>query len=90
MVVAVDSELARELATGSKVESEFNEYFESVRSASDIDRLATDRTKTGVFLQRFAINPVNGERIPIWQVIMFLPITEPVQLWRCQHMTNAI
>ena len=66
MVVAVDSELARELATGSKVESEFNEYFESVRSASDIDRLATDRTKTGVFLQRFAINPVNGERIPIW------------------------
>ncbi len=66
MVVAVDSELARELATGSKVESEFNKYFESVRSASDIDRLATDRTKTGVFLQRFAINPVNGERIPIW------------------------
>ena len=66
MVVAVDSELARELATGSKVESEFNEYFESVRSASDIDRLATDRAKTGVFLQRYAINPVNGERIPIW------------------------
>jgi leucyl-tRNA synthetase len=66
MVVAVDSELAKELASSSKVESEFNKYFESVRSASDIDRLATDRAKTGVFLERYAINPVNGERIPIW------------------------
>lgn len=66
MVVAVDSELARELVAGSKVETEFNKYFESVRSASDIDRLSTERAKTGVFLERYAINPVNGERIPIW------------------------
>ncbi|NDE26961.1 MAG: leucine--tRNA ligase, partial [Actinobacteria bacterium] len=35
-------------------------------SASDIDRLATDRAKTGIFLERYAINPVNNERIPIW------------------------
>ncbi|MFM7542798.1 MAG: leucine--tRNA ligase [Actinomycetales bacterium] len=66
MVVAVDSELARELVAGRKVETEFNKYFESVRSASDIDRLSTERAKTGVFLERYAINPVNGERIPIW------------------------
>ena len=66
MVVAVDSELARELVAGSGVEQEFAQYLESVRSASDIDRLATDRKKTGIFLNRFAINPVNGERIPIW------------------------
>ena len=31
-----------------------------------MDRLATDREKTGVFLERYAINPVNGERLPIW------------------------
>ena len=66
MVVAVDSELARELVAGTTVESKFNEYFDSVKSASDIDRLSTERAKSGVFLERYAINPVNGERIPIW------------------------
>ena len=66
MVVAVDSDLARELVTGTKVEGKFNEYFESVRSASDIDRLSTERAKTGIFLERYATNPVTGERIPIW------------------------
>ncbi len=66
MVVAVDSELARDLVTASGVEKEFESYLESIKAASDIDRLATDRKKTGIFLNRYAINPVNGERIPIW------------------------
>jgi leucyl-tRNA synthetase len=66
MVVAVDSELAAELASGTPAESEFKTYLESVKAASDIDRLATDRPKSGVFLQRYAINPVNGEKLPIW------------------------
>ena len=66
MVVAVDSELAAELAAGTPAEGEFKKYLESVKAASDIDRLATDRPKSGVFLQRYAINPVNGEKLPIW------------------------
>ena len=66
MVVAADSELAMQLAKGSTSEKDFQKYLEQVKSASDIDRLATDRPKTGVFLNRFAINPVNGEKIPIW------------------------
>jgi leucyl-tRNA synthetase len=66
MVVAVDSDLARELAREGGREEEFNKYFDSVKSASDIDRLATDRAKTGIALNRYAINPVNDERIPIW------------------------
>jgi leucyl-tRNA synthetase len=41
-------------------------YLEQVRAASDIERQSTDRPKTGVFLQRYATNPVNGERIPMW------------------------
>jgi leucyl-tRNA synthetase len=65
-VVAADSELAAKLAAGTEVEKEFKQYLDSVKAASDIDRLATDRPKTGVFLQRFAINPVNGEKLPIW------------------------
>jgi leucyl-tRNA synthetase len=66
MVVAADSALAAELAQGSSVESEFTAYLEKIKAASDIDRLATDRPKSGVDLKRFAINPVNGEKLPIW------------------------
>ena len=66
MVVAADSALAAELAHGSAVEAEFSAYLEKIKAASDIDRLATDRPKSGVDLKRFAINPVNGEKLPIW------------------------
>ena len=66
MVVAADSALAAELAAGGPVEKEFNEYLDTIKAASDIDRLATDRPKSGVDLKRFAINPVNGEKLPIW------------------------
>ena len=66
MVVAVDSPLAAELAAGGPVESAFNAYLNETKAASDIDRLATDRPKSGVFLERYAINPVNGEQLPIW------------------------
>ena len=66
MVVAVDSELAAELAAGTPADEKFKKYRESVKAASDIDRLATDRPKSGVFLERYAINPVNGEKLQIW------------------------
>ena len=66
MVVAADSELAAELVVGTVVETEFNAYLEKIKADSDIDRLATDRPKSGVFLNRYAINPVNGAKLPIW------------------------
>ena len=65
-VVAADSELAAKLASGTPVEREFTTYLEKIKADSDIERLATDRPKSGVFLQRYAINPVNGEKLPIW------------------------
>src|SRR5580692_11624891 len=40
---------------------------------TDIERQATEREKTGVFLGRYAINPVNGERIPVWAADYVLP-----------------
>ncbi len=66
MVVAVDSALAAELTEGGPVETAFNTYLNVTKAASDIDRLATDRPKSGLFLERYAINPVNGEKLPIW------------------------
>ncbi|MCF8539300.1 MAG: leucine--tRNA ligase [Candidatus Nanopelagicales bacterium] len=65
-VVAVDSDLAAELAAGTGAQGEFEAYLEKVKATSEMDRLDTSRDKTGVFLQRYAINPVNGEKIPVY------------------------
>jgi leucyl-tRNA synthetase len=65
-VVAADSDLAAELAAGTPAQGEFEAYLEQVKAKTEIERLSTDRDKTGVFLHRYAINPVNGERIQVW------------------------
>lgn len=68
MVVAPDSELAAELAAGStpEVQQAFAEYLEQVQKSTEIERQDAGREKTGIPLDRWAINPVNGERIPVW------------------------
>ncbi len=65
-VVAADSDLAAELAAGTPAEGDFADYLAQVQAVSEIDRLAADRPKTGVFLHRHAVNPVNGEQIPVY------------------------
>jgi leucyl-tRNA synthetase len=65
-VVAADSDLAAELAAGTPAQAEFADYLVATKRESDIDRMSSDRPKTGVFLHRHAINPVNGERLPIY------------------------
>ncbi len=64
-VVAPDASLAAELVTDEH-RAEFEAYLEKTKSASEIERQATDRPKTGVFSGRYAINPVNDEPLPIW------------------------
>ena len=68
MVVAPDSDLAAELAAGStpEVQTAFAAYLEQVQKSTEIERQDAGREKTGIPLDRWAINPVNGERIPIW------------------------
>ncbi|MQA87194.1 MAG: leucine--tRNA ligase [Streptosporangiales bacterium] len=64
-VVAADSPLADELCAPEQ-RGHFESYLEQVRRLSDIERESLEREKKGVFLGRYAINPVNGERIPVW------------------------
>ncbi|WP_336659559.1 leucine--tRNA ligase [Leucobacter sp. USHLN153] len=68
MVVAPDSDLAAELAAGAsdEVRAAFEEYLAATQKQTEIERQNADREKTGVFLDHFAVNPVNGERIPVW------------------------
>jgi leucyl-tRNA synthetase len=68
MVVAPDSDLASELVANADpaVRMGFVSYLEQVQKKTEIERQDATREKTGVFLGRYAINPVNGERVPIW------------------------
>jgi leucyl-tRNA synthetase len=65
MVVAPDAPLAAELVTDEQRPA-YDAYVEQVRKESEIDRLSTERPKTGVFLGVYAVNPATGGRIPVW------------------------
>jgi leucyl-tRNA synthetase len=65
MVVAPDSKLAGEICAPEQREA-FEAYLEKVKSETEIDRLSTERDKTGVFLGVYVTNPVTGERAPVW------------------------
>ncbi|HEX9035002.1 MAG TPA: leucine--tRNA ligase [Streptosporangiaceae bacterium] len=71
-VVAADSPLAEELCLEERRE-QLAGYLADVGKLTDIERQSADRPKTGVFLGRYAINPVNGERISIWAADYVLP-----------------
>ena len=65
MVLAPEHPLLDEIVPESHRET-VEAYRRQAARLSDIDRTAEEREKTGVFTGAYAINPVNGERIPIW------------------------
>ena len=64
-VVAADAPLAVELVTEEHAGA-LDAYREQVKALSEIERQSTEREKTGVFTGRYAINPLNGEKLPVW------------------------
>ena len=65
MVLAPEHPLVARL-THPERRAEVDAYVARSRAETEIERLSTDREKTGVPLGADAINPVNGARIPIW------------------------
>ncbi len=65
MVLAPEHPLVERI-TSEKHRARVHEYVEKARKETEIERLSTEREKTGVATGGFAINPMNGERIPIW------------------------
>ena len=64
MVLAPEHKLAKELATDETRETVEKYIFDS-SMRSNVDRMQ-DKEKTGVFTGSYAINPLNGAKIPIW------------------------
>jgi leucyl-tRNA synthetase len=65
LVLAPEHPLVARLTTEAQRPA-VEEYVEAAKKRSDIDRSDMTRAKTGVPLGRFATNPINGEKIPIW------------------------
>lgn len=65
MVLAPEHPLVEKVTTPEHREA-VAEYVQNARRATDIERLSTEREKTGVPTGGFAINPMSGERLPIW------------------------
>ncbi|MCS6845348.1 MAG: leucine--tRNA ligase [Caldilineales bacterium] len=65
MVLAPEHPLVARITTEEQ-RSQVEAYVEQARRLDEITRTAADKEKTGVFTGAYAVNPVNGRRIPIW------------------------
>ena len=64
-VLAPEHPLVKELTAPECLDA-VNEYLKMVESKSDMERTELNKDKTGVFIGRYAINPINGEEVPIY------------------------
>lgn len=65
-VVLAPEHPAVENITAPERRADVDAYRERAREISEIDRQSTVREKTGVFTGAYAVNPANGEEVPVW------------------------
>ncbi|MDZ4132259.1 MAG: leucine--tRNA ligase, partial [Dethiobacteria bacterium] len=65
MVLAPEHPLVRRLIEGTEKEKEVLEFAARVRQESEIDRTSDEAPKIGIFTGRHAVNPINGDEVPI-------------------------
>ncbi|WP_340852848.1 leucine--tRNA ligase [Ligilactobacillus salivarius] len=65
LVLAPEHELVKQLTTPEH-ENEVEAYIEKISHKSDLERTDLAKDKTGVFTGSYVINPVSGEKLPIW------------------------
>ncbi len=66
MVFAPEHPLVDVLVAGSEYEEDVKAFQRKMHKLSTVDRTSTDLEKEGMFIGRYVINPLNGERVPIW------------------------
>jgi len=66
VIVAPEHELVDELIANGKASDELKAFAEKQKAISKEDRIAEGATKEGVNTGLFAVNPFNGQRLPIW------------------------
>jgi leucyl-tRNA synthetase len=72
MVLAPEHPLVSVLTTEDR-RADVEAYIANARRETEIERMSTEREKTGVFIGAYAVNPMTNERIPIWIADYVLP-----------------
>ncbi len=65
MVLAPEHPLVKKLTTKEQ-EKAVAEYVKAAQNKSEVERTAVTKEKTGVFTGSYCINPVNGDKVPVW------------------------
>ena len=65
-LLAPESPLVHDLVCGTEYEAEVMALVEGAAKVSAVERAQGDREKHGAFTGRYVINPVNGEKVPVW------------------------
>lgn len=65
LVIAPEHELVAKLTSEAQKE-EIENYITQTKKKSELDRMADTKTVSGAFTGSYALNPLNGERIPVW------------------------
>ena len=65
-LLAPESKLVPELVAGTEYEAEVMALVEAASKVSAVERAQGDREKHGAFTGRYVVNPVNGEKVPVW------------------------
>jgi len=65
MVLAPEHPLVEKLTKGTEYEEKVNEFVKKVQKLSEVDRTSTELEKEGLFIGAHAVNPLNGEAVPI-------------------------
>lgn len=66
MVLAPEHPYVKELIAGTEFETPVNEFLNKLQFMTEIERTATNLEKEGTFIGRYAINPLNGKKVPIY------------------------
>ena len=66
MVLAPEHPYVMSMVEGTEYEAPVKEYLDKVEHMNDIERTSTTNEKTGVFIGKYAINPLNGKEVPIF------------------------
>lgn len=66
MVMAPEHPMVDELVKGTPYEESVREFQKKMEKLSEVVRTSTETEKEGMFIGAYAINPLSGERVPIW------------------------
>ncbi|WP_122640297.1 leucine--tRNA ligase [Romboutsia sp. Marseille-P6047] len=66
MVLAPEHDLVKDLVAGTEYEADVEKFVAKMHTMTEIERTSTDVEKEGMFIGKYVVNPLTGEKAPIW------------------------